>query len=59
MIIDAITNPQSLLSTNTTLNEKAFVPIQNVTMHLPMRITDYTDSFSSLIHAQNVGPEFE
>lgn len=55
MLIDAITNPQSCLVTDTALNAKAFVPIEHVTMHLPMKITDYTDSFSSLIHAQNVG----
>lgn len=54
ILIGNITTAKSALFTNRELNEKAFIPLKDVEMHLPMRIGDYTDSFSSLIHAQNV-----
>lgn len=53
-IIQNITNAKSLLFTDAALNEKAFVPLSDVQMHLPMKIGNYTDSFASLIHAENV-----
>jgi len=55
---------QSLLSQNqsllrdSTLRTKAFVPQSEVKMHLPARIGDYTDFFSSLDHATNCGIMF-
>ncbi|KIX06977.1 fumarylacetoacetase [Rhinocladiella mackenziei CBS 650.93] len=57
-IIQNLFNSKSLLFTDSDLNEKAFVPMDHVQMHLPMIITDYTDSFSSLIHAQNLPSAF-
>ena len=36
----------------------AFVPQEKATMHLPVQIGDYTDFYSSLEHATNVGKMF-
>ena len=57
---------QSLLSTdgddelrsNADLRALAFVPLADVTMHLPAQIGDYTDFYSSRQHATNVGIMF-
>lgn len=54
VIIESLSSSQSLLFTDPVLNKAAFVPIKDAEMHLPMKITDYTDSFSSLVHAENV-----
>jgi fumarylacetoacetase len=37
---------------------QAFHPIESVKMHLPVRVGDYTDFYSSLEHATNVGKMF-
>lgn len=56
---------QTLLSKDTTtlrdnvqLIEKAFVAQVDAKMHLPAQIGDYTDFYSSLEHATNVGSMF-
>lgn len=53
---------QSLLSAENDLlkpfAEKIFIPRQEVEMKLPVRIGDYTDFYSSLEHATNVGTIF-
>ncbi|KAG8191235.1 hypothetical protein JTE90_003248 [Oedothorax gibbosus] len=56
---------QSLLSAdNPTLRDdsdlrsRAFVPLESSVMHLPAKIGDYTDFYSSLEHATNVGIMF-
>lgn len=41
-----------------TLRSKALVPQDRVKMHLPASIGDYTDFYSSLDHATNVGTMF-
>ncbi|XP_064645607.1 fumarylacetoacetase-like isoform X2 [Lineus longissimus] len=46
------------LRNNYELYEKAFVPMSQVTMHLPADIGDYTDFYSSREHATNVGTMF-
>ncbi|XP_015433619.1 PREDICTED: fumarylacetoacetase [Dufourea novaeangliae] len=62
--IEARTRLQDLLSANNeTLQEpnirsKAFVLQNNATMHLPAKIGDYTDFYSSIHHATNVGLMF-
>src|SRR3981081_3218142 len=38
--------------------ERFLVPMSEVTMVMPCRIPDYTDFFTSLHHATNVGPMF-
>lgn len=40
------------------LRSRALVPLSCVTMHLPARIGDYTDFYSSREHATNVGIMF-
>ena len=37
---------------------KALIPMEKVTMHMPIKITDYTDFYSSMEHATNVGTMF-
>ncbi|XP_066588709.1 fumarylacetoacetase [Prorops nasuta] len=62
--IEARLKIQSLLSaTNKTLQDpeirsKVFVPQNKATMHLPAKIGDYTDFYSSIHHATNVGIMF-
>ncbi|XP_017786605.1 PREDICTED: fumarylacetoacetase [Nicrophorus vespilloides] len=46
------------LANNAALRTKAFVPQSQATMHLPARIGDYTDFYSSIHHAMNVGIMF-
>jgi len=46
------------LRDNTGLRAEALVPQARVTMHLPASIGDYTDFYSSLDHATNVGTMF-
>jgi len=46
------------LRDNTELRERALIPMEKVTMHLPARIGDYTDFYSSRDHATNVGTMF-
>ena len=46
------------LRDNTGLRAVALVPQARVTMHLPANIGDYTDFYSSLDHATNVGTMF-
>lgn len=43
-----------LLKDNKTVHDKAFIPITDVQMHLPMDIGDYTDFFVGYHHAVNV-----
>jgi len=38
--------------------EQAFYPIESVTMHMPVEVGDYTDFYSSIEHATNVGIMF-
>jgi len=47
------------LQSNTALQATALVPLTEVEMHLPAKIGDYTDFYSSREHATNVGKEFE
>ena len=39
-------------------NTKALIPVDKVQLHLPIKITDYTDFYSSKEHATNVGKMF-
>ncbi|XP_053687769.1 fumarylacetoacetase [Sabethes cyaneus] len=48
----------SELHNNTELQQTALVPLSSVTMHLPADIGDYTDFYSSIHHATNVGVMF-
>ncbi|KAK2164140.1 hypothetical protein LSH36_68g07093 [Paralvinella palmiformis] len=46
------------LKGNGDLMSRAFVPMMSATMHLPAKIGDYTDFYSSIYHATNVGIMF-
>jgi fumarylacetoacetase len=46
------------LRDNPELRNKALIPADKVTMHLPVAIGDYTDFYSSREHATNVGTMF-
>jgi fumarylacetoacetase len=46
------------LQGNDQLRNKALIPQKDATMHLPIRIGDYTDFYSSESHATNVGTMF-
>jgi fumarylacetoacetase len=43
---------------NHRLQERALIPVHEVTMHLPVVVGDYTDFYSSKQHAINVGSMF-
>ena len=48
-----------LLSSGSSLIKKgAFIPVQEIQMHLPVAIGDYTDFYASREHATNVGIMF-
>ncbi len=47
-----------VLRDDATTRAKACLPVASVTMHLPVRIGDYTDFYSSRQHAYNVGCMF-
>ncbi|CAB3370795.1 Hypothetical predicted protein [Cloeon dipterum] len=46
------------LQGDASLQDRAFVPLSSVKMHLPANIGDYTDFYSSIHHATNVGIMF-
>jgi len=46
------------LKENAELRTNAFVPMESATMYLPANIGDYTDFYSSIHHATNVGIMF-
>ena len=51
-----IGNP--LLRDDVKLKSNCIVPMNSATMHLPATIGDYTDFYSSIHHATNVGIMF-
>ncbi|MDP6922949.1 MAG: fumarylacetoacetase, partial [Lutibacter sp.] len=51
---EELCNDKSILKTS----ETAFIPQNNVAMHLPVKVGDYTDFYSSIEHATNVGMMF-
>ena len=54
-IIDILSDHQSELITNTQLFNLIFKKQNQVNLLLPVRIGDYTDFYSSIDHAQNIG----
>ncbi|WP_027000225.1 fumarylacetoacetase [Eisenibacter elegans] len=46
------------LRDNAVLRQAALYPMDKVEMHLPVRVGDYTDFYSSIEHATNVGKMF-
>lgn len=54
-LADLINNPNSELYTFASF---VLVPLSEVTLHLPVRIGDYTDFYAGIYHAENVGRLF-
>lgn len=53
-----LSKDQALLRDNKLLRQQAFHNYSDVTMHMPGTIPDYTDFYSSIDHATNVGVLF-
>lgn len=47
-----------ILRDNPNLKAKVLIPLTKVTLHLPLKVGDYTDFYSSRDHATNVGKMF-
>ena len=54
IIQSELTNENSLIKHNS----NCIIPIDTVEMHLPVNIGDYTDFYSSIEHASNIGSMF-
>lgn len=57
-LIELFRADNSFLQERTALVERAVLPMDRVTMHLPVQVGDYTDFYSSREHATNVGTMF-
>ena len=57
-ISELLTNTNPELRDNLTLVSKALIPMEFATMLLPVRPKNYTDFYSSIEHARNVGSMF-
>ncbi|MCW5898899.1 MAG: fumarylacetoacetase [Flavobacteriales bacterium] len=55
---ELLRHDHATLRDDNTLREDALLPVDQVTMHLPVTIGDYTDFYSSREHATNVGTMF-
>lgn len=56
--ISALLEEGSILDKDLDLKEQVIIPMQDCTMLLPVEIGDYTDFYSSMEHATNVGSMF-
>ena len=57
-LIELFSIGDSNLSANIGHKVRVLVPLSKATLHLPLRIGDYTDFYSSIEHATNVGMMF-
>jgi len=57
-LTELLSKDTATLRDDAELRAKALVPMDTVSMHLPARIGDYTDFYSSRDHATNVGTMF-
>jgi fumarylacetoacetase len=55
---ELLRHDNATLRDDNTLREDALLPVDQVTMHLPVTVGDYTDFYSSREHATNVGSMF-
>lgn len=53
-----LSNDNDEIPDRTHFSRKFFVPIEDVKMLMPLKVTDYTDFYSSIEHATNVGSLF-
>ena len=54
-LIGHLTDSNSPLNQDVALKSRVLVPIETVTMLMPIRVGDYTDFYSSIDHATNIG----
>ncbi len=54
LLQEELSNPNSVLKTN----DQVFIDKDAVELHLPIKVGDYTDFYSSIEHATNVGMMF-
>lgn len=57
-ISELLREGNATLRDNAALREELLVPMAEATMHLPVKIGDYTDFYASIHHATNVGSMF-
>ncbi len=57
-LMDLLREDNSLLRDNKTASELALIPMDEVEMLMPVRVPNYTDFYSSIEHATNVGTMF-
>jgi fumarylacetoacetase len=55
---DLLRDDNPAIRDNADLRATALIPMQDVTLHMPVKIGDYTDFYSSREHAANVGMMF-
>lgn len=53
-----LTGENPALQNNTQAQNKALIPLKMVNNHMPVYIRDYTDFYSSMQHASNIGKMF-
>jgi len=58
LICGLLRDDEPTLRDNAVLRARALLPLDSVTLHLPVEIGDYTDFYSSREHATNVGTMF-
>ncbi|PCH05683.1 Fumarylacetoacetase [Penicillium occitanis (nom. inval.)] len=54
-LIENFSNSESALFTNQELQSEAILSIEGGQMHLPVKLTDYTDFYTSVVHAETAG----
>lgn len=54
-IIDLLEDPSSVLFKDEVVSSEAFVPVEQVKMHLPMQVGAFADFLCSETHLHNVG----
>ncbi len=52
------TDENSKLKSDTNLQSKIIFSVQSVSLHMPIKVQDYVDFYSSISHATNVGKMF-
>jgi fumarylacetoacetase len=53
-LIENLSDSKSPLFTSQELQSEALLPLHQGQMHLPMKLTDYTDFYTSVVHAETV-----
>jgi len=57
-IISIFTDAAHPLATDHSLQKQVLFQVESVTMHMPVKVPNYTDFYSSIDHATNVGKMF-